>query len=114
MNPERLFTIIVSALDRLTGTSLPSITHAVMNGEPTDEQLAVFTECVHNGFDLSDGCMIHVVTELAELDVPHYVINHAIRTYVRLNDKREAEAREDNVERAARAAADKAHGASRR
>lgn len=64
---------------------------AVDAGNATDEQLAFVTDVVHTAFDAEDGCMVGVLRGLIDEGAPHYFINHAIRTYVRVVDKREAE-----------------------
>lgn len=95
MNIETLLMMILnSVLDTLPELSIPAVTAAIVAGNATDEQLAEFTSIVHGEFDERDGCMVEVITELHNVDVPCYAINHAIRTYVRTCDKREAEAAE--------------------
>ena len=85
MKPETLLAIVLN----MPETSISSIAAAIIAGNATDEQLAEFTSIVHGEFDARDGCMAEVVTEL--YDFPCYAIDHAIRTYVRACDKREAE-----------------------
>jgi len=95
MNPETLLMMTLnSALKLLCGESIVTLANAIVDGNPTDEQLAEFTNLAHGEFDAYDGCMVHTIAEMAEGDIPHYAINHAIRTYVRACDKREAEAAE--------------------
>lgn len=65
---------------------------AVQSGDPTPEQLAHCTKEVHRKFDENDGCMVDTVREGTENGYPHYAMNHAIRTYVRATDLREAQA----------------------
>lgn len=92
MKPETLLMIVLnSALGIVSEPSIRTMTAAILAGNATDEQLAEFTRIVHNEFDEYAGCMVEVITELHSVDVPCYAINHAIRTYVRACDKREAE-----------------------
>lgn len=67
---------------------------AVNSGDPTPEQLAHCTNKIHRHFDEHDGCMVDTVREGAENGYPHYAMNHAIRTYVRAADLREAKAQD--------------------
>lgn len=93
MNPETIIlTILNEALNALTDSSLYKLADALIAGTATDEQLAEFTTLAHGQFDEHLGCMVDAVIDMAEHGVPHYAINHAIRTYVRKNDKREQEA----------------------
>lgn len=71
---------------------LADASHAVDAGTATDEQLALVTNVVHRAFDVHDGCMVTTLRELIENGAPHYFVMHAIRTYVRLCDRREADA----------------------
>src|SRR3982751_1522459 len=96
MNPETLLMATLnSVLDMLFGYSVATIPRAIVDGNPTDEQLAEYTRMVHAEFDAYDGCMVVTIREMSEAGIPHYAINHAIRTYVRLCDKRETEKTED-------------------
>lgn len=69
---------------------LADASHAVEAGTATDAQLALVTRVIHNAFDDNDGCMVSTLREMIDKGAPHYFVNHAIRTYVRLVDKRES------------------------
>lgn len=90
MNPDSMLdsltNIILTALDDITGNNLATLAHAIVNGTYTEAQLKQFTELVHDGFNGYAGCMVDVVRELADMNVPHSVINYAIRSYVRRED----------------------------
>lgn len=91
MNPEIIMiSILNEVLNALNDSSLQKLADALIAGTATDEQLAEFTALAHGQFDEHLGCMVDAVIDMAEHGVPHYVINHAIRTYVRKNDAREA------------------------
>jgi len=91
MNPETLINAVLDmVMATINGPHLAELTDAIIEGAPTDEQLAEFTVIVHGEFDKRDGCMIDTIVEMHEVGWPHYAIMHAIRTYVRKNDAREA------------------------
>lgn len=101
MNPDAFLSEIFATLDQalriVVGDPIVEIAYAILAGNPTDEQLSVFTNAVHREFDEHDGCMISTIKEMADVGYPHYALMHVIRTYVRLSDKREQEAAEQEA-----------------
>lgn len=96
MNPETLAHVIVTALNDMekmiqaSTVDAEALAIALENDTATDEQMTEFTRLAHFRFDLNLGCIVDGVIEMCDNGVPHYAINHAIRTYVRAVDKREA------------------------
>jgi hypothetical protein len=92
---DEIFATLDQALRIVVGDPVADLADAIVGGNPTDEQLSAFTNIVHHEFDEHDGCMISTIKELAQVGYPHYALNHVIRTYVRLNDKRELAQKEN-------------------
>ena len=108
MFPDSLGAIIVAAaLDEINKVisaaevDAEGLAYALQSGTVTDDQMAEFTRLAHFRFDQNLGCMADTIVEMNEVGVPHYAINHAIRTYVRVCDKRETEAAEQHSEKMA-------------